>query len=89
MVTLLDRLSLAQVDLLKVDAEGYEYEVILGSPEFFRSGRARAIDLELHPKVLKSRNRPSEEILDLLESPGYRIDPRYFNLFAREQRMSS
>jgi FkbM family methyltransferase len=89
LVTLLDRLSLAHVDLLKVDVEGYEYEVILGSPEVFRSGRVRAIALEFHPAVLKSRNRPSEEIVDLLESSGYRIDPRYPNLFAREQRTPS
>lgn len=74
---LLAQQQVDRVDLLKLDVEGFEYEALLGSPALFRSGRVRAIALELHPRALLARDRAVEDILFFLKSCGYVMDLRF------------
>jgi hypothetical protein len=66
--------------LLKVDIEGYEYEAILGSQEVFRSGKIRAIALELHPGAIRKRGLDPEAIPTFLECCGYKRNVDFLNL---------
>lgn len=74
---LLDEEKLPQIDLMKMDIEGYEYEAILGSPEGFRSHRIRTIALELHTALLSRRGLNERQITAFLEDCGYRLDRRF------------
>lgn len=76
---LLDHHEIRQVDLMKVDIEGSEYEAILGSPALFRSGRIKAMALELHPAILAERNKRMADITDFLSSCGYTVDRAFGN----------
>jgi FkbM family methyltransferase len=69
---ILDEKKIGHVDLMKVDIEGAEYEVLLGSPEVFEEGRIRAIALELHPTILAARGKEVSDITDMLTRNGYR-----------------
>ena len=60
-----------RVDLLKLDVEGAEYDIILGSPDTFKSGIIKRMALEIHPKALKPEQ--IAEIRTFLNSCGYRI----------------
>ena len=66
--------------LLKLDIEGWEYEAVLGSPELFRSGRVKAIALELHPPLLALRGLDPTRITTFLAECGYRPWPHSTNL---------
>jgi FkbM family methyltransferase len=67
----LDDERLSTVDLIKIDIEGAEYEVLLGSSEIFMQGRVRAIALELHPTILEARGKNVDEITRMLTDNGY------------------
>jgi FkbM family methyltransferase len=58
--------------VMKMDIEGWEREALLGSPELLRSGRIRALVLELHPEHLRERGRSADEVTDFLATAGYR-----------------
>ena len=66
------RNSVDTCDLLKIDIEGWEYEAVLGSPDLFRSGRVKALALELHPPLLLRRGLDSAKITTFLAECGYR-----------------
>jgi FkbM family methyltransferase len=70
---------LSEVDLLKMDIEGGEYEAILASPELFVEHRIRTLALELHPTAIRKRGLEPQEIGRFLASCGYRIDHRFSN----------
>jgi FkbM family methyltransferase len=75
-----------QVDLMKMDIEGFEYEAILGSRELFRAGRIAALALELHPDAMRGRGIDPNEIVDFLQSCGYREDCSQGNtVFVRDK----
>jgi FkbM family methyltransferase len=69
----LDSNSIASVDLMKMDIEGYEYEAILGSREVFQSKRIKNLALELHTWLLKDRGLNPDEITNFLKDAGYKI----------------
>lgn len=72
---LLRKRGVAKVRLMKLDVEGYEYEVVLGAGEVFRSGMIENLILELHTDLLKRRGKPQADILDRLAEWGYRQKP--------------
>jgi FkbM family methyltransferase len=76
---LLNESDITQVDLMKVDIEGAEYEAILGSPEIFKDHRIKAIALELHPVVLERHGKSASRIESFLAEAGYRKDNQFCN----------
>lgn len=66
---------------MKVDVEGFEYEVILGSKDVFETELIRNIALELHPAILKRRGKSSDEIVQFLLAGGYHVEEGHRNLF--------
>lgn len=78
-----DQSGLRDVDLLKVDIEGFEYEAVLGSPELFRERRVRAVALELHPTILARRGLDADRILAVFRDAGYEVDARFHNCVLR------
>jgi FkbM family methyltransferase len=57
-------------DLLKIDVEGYEYEVLAGARNLLRDHKP-AISLELHLDLLERRGQSSGQIITELQSHGY------------------
>ncbi|MEU4423053.1 FkbM family methyltransferase [Actinoplanes sp. NPDC024001] len=74
LVDILDEAGVDQVALIKSDIEGFEYEMILGSPELFRDRRVRTLALELHGNHLRARGRNPDDINDFLLDCGYVLD---------------
>lgn len=70
---LLDREGLDQVDMMKVDIEGHEYEAMLGSVEVFRTHRVRSMALEFHPEMMAARGKSCDDIQVMLADCGYEI----------------
>jgi FkbM family methyltransferase len=52
---ILDDENLPHVDLMKVDIEGYEWEMIHGSLEAFSTHRVRSMAMEVHNEILQRR----------------------------------
>jgi FkbM family methyltransferase len=59
-------------DLLKIDVEGYEYEVLVGAKRLLEK-RKPPICLELHLDLLDKRGIEPRRVLAELESHGYRL----------------
>lgn len=73
-------LNVGKIKLMKIDAEGSEHEIILGSKDLFRKGVVENIALELHPDILRRRGKSEVDILSFLEESGYEENSRYENL---------
>lgn len=72
---ILDQAGIDTCDLMKIDVESWEYEAVLGSKDLFRSGRVRALALELHPPLLAARGLDPAAITRFLDDCGYREVP--------------
>jgi len=80
-ISVLDDLSLPAPSVIKIDVEGFEWEVLNGGKLTFSSDRLQAIIIELN----ESGNRygkKDDEIRFLLESYGFK--PYTYNPFNRE-----
>ena len=71
LVSIVNLLSLAKIDLIKIDVEGHEYEVIFGSKSLFQNHIVKNIALEYHPTELISRGKSVAQIDDFFLSCGY------------------
>jgi FkbM family methyltransferase len=58
-------------DFVKMDIEGFEYEVIADSAEFLKSHRIKALGLEMHPVQIAARGLDPSDMTHVLESAGY------------------
>jgi FkbM family methyltransferase len=64
--------SARQVDLVKIDVEGSEWDVLSGMRDGLASRRYAAIVLELHPALLRARRADASACVRLLQDHGYR-----------------
>ncbi len=77
--TLLGLLNIPRIKLMKIDVEGFEYEVILGSKEVFEKGLITHVALELHPSLLKRRGKNEQDVLEFLSRCGYKHNEDFTN----------
>ena len=77
---LLNQTCKGKIRLLKMDIEGFEYEAIFGSKNYFKNGFIENIALELHPSLLECRGKSSDEILNFLSDCGYIINKNFATL---------
>ncbi|MBL7933198.1 MAG: FkbM family methyltransferase [Bacteroidia bacterium] len=64
--------DLAKVDFIKIDAEGAEYEVLLGAQKTLQKHRP-VIHLALHPAALKSFGSSMHQIYHFIVSNNYEL----------------
>ena len=64
--------NLMQLDFIKIDAEGVEYDVLQGGIETFRTLKPHII-LAIHPEPIVKKGDTMEEIYDLLAAIDYKI----------------
>ena len=64
---------------MKIDIEGYEYNLVMGSPHFF--DMADNIYLELHIPFLQERGLNYREIYERIPFDRFRVRTPAFGLF--------
>ena len=64
--------SIANIDLLKIDVEGAEYQVLIGARRMFQEKRIRCCVFEFGQTTFDMGNDPNQ-IEDYLKQLGYRI----------------
>ena len=69
--------SIAKVDLLKIDTEGFEMQVLKGSDKSLAAGKISAIFAEVGFDSSDSRHVAIDEIRDFLMPYGFRITGLY------------
>jgi len=75
--------NLSKIDYLKIDVEGFEYNVLLGCYSLLKNNPPKIIQIELYANFLK-RNRTSiSEVKTYLNSLGY----VFFKLNAKEGKL--
>lgn len=70
-VVCIDEMELSQLDIVKVDVEGYEYECVKGMLETLKSRRPRIVMIELVDRHLKRFGHEVEDVVELFRSAGY------------------
>lgn len=59
-------------DVMKVDVEGFEYQVLRGASNILDSGQPETLFLEVHPAMMQDYGDSVADLLALLNSHGYR-----------------
>ncbi len=67
-----DLKSIEKIGLLKIDCEGYEYDVLAGAKDIIVRHQP-ILYLELHPGQIESFGHSTEEVIDLLQ-PYYNME---------------
>lgn len=67
---ILDGWARGNVDLMKIDVEGFELQALQGAGKHLGS-TIRRIVVEIHPGPLRALGSNEEEVIQLLESAGY------------------
>lgn len=65
--------NISKVDMLKVDVEGFEYEVFLGCKKSFKQNKIKKIICEIHSTYLKNKGIDEKTIYSLLEKNNFLI----------------
>ena len=65
--------GLDKIDMLKIDVEGFEYEVLLGCLESFKEKKIKKIICEIHPLFLEGKLIEEDEIYTLLKNHGFSL----------------
>ncbi len=63
--------AIERIDFLKIDVEGFEYEVLAGAERMLREGRIRGLIFEVSPSVLDDLGKSPGRIYDLLRDCRY------------------
>jgi FkbM family methyltransferase len=64
--------GLQQVDFIKIDVEGAEYDTIRGAAETMQKFKPACI-LAIHPKLIAAKGDRLEDIYDFAVNAGYRV----------------
>ena len=76
-VTTIDEIILSKnlnlVNLLKIDVEGFEYEVLLGCNDALKKNKIKKIIIEIHSEFLKSKGTNEDLIYMFLKERGFKI----------------
>lgn len=83
----LDRLQVVP-DLIKIDVEGYEYEVLRGARATLARHRP-TVFLELHLDLLERRGRAPADVVDQVYSAGYQFSTVNGETLTRRQLIQS
>ena len=72
---LVGRLALSKPNVIKIDVEGYEYEVLQGLDEMLSRDSCRDIFVEIHFKLLEERGKPMNpnHIISFLRNKGFSV----------------
>ena len=75
-VTTIDSIVLSNnintINLLKIDVEGFEYEVLLGCNDTLKKNKIKKIIVELHPSYLEPKGKNEELIYTFLNEHGFK-----------------
>lgn len=71
---LLEKKNIEAIDFIKIDVEGYEYEVICGMRNSLAKGKVKMVALDYHKTILESRNINPLNIHQILSQAGYITD---------------
>jgi FkbM family methyltransferase len=63
---------LSKIDLLKIDVEGFEYDVLRGAENMLKTSSIKYIQFEISKMPLESLGKSADKIFDLLHSYGYK-----------------
>ena len=76
-VTTIDEIVLSEnlnlVNLLKIDVEGFEYEVLLGCNDTLKKNKIKKIIIEIHSEFLKAKGMNEDLIYTFLKKHGFKI----------------
>jgi len=81
-----DLADVPSVALLKIDCEGFEYEVLQGAAGLIRRHRPHLV-LEVHPTQLENFGHSTEKVLDLV-APDYELEFWYFQIGRHVSKLS-
>ena len=65
--------NLNLVNLLKIDVEGFEYEVLLGCNDALKKNKIKKIIIEIHSEFLKAKGMNEDLIYTFLKKHGFKI----------------
>ena len=60
-----------QIDLLKIDTEGFEIDVLIGANKMLATGKIKAILCETALSKKNTRNTQLSSLIDLLDKENY------------------
>jgi FkbM family methyltransferase len=81
-----DLAHINKIALLKIDCEGFEYEILQGARELLKRHRP-LLFVEVHPEQLVKFGHSTRELLELL-TPDYELDFWYFQIDRHATRIS-
>ncbi len=73
-----DLAEVSEIALLKIDCEGFEYQILQGAREILKRHRP-FLFVEVHPEQLVQFGQSTQAVLDLL-TPGYDLEFWYFQI---------
>jgi len=65
--------NINKVEMLKIDVEGFEYEVLCGCKNSFKENKIKKIICEIHSLFLKKKGLDKNSIYDILKENGFSI----------------
>lgn len=65
--------KIKKVGMLKIDVEGFEYEVLCGCKDSFKQNKIKKIICEVHSSYLRAKGLDDDSIYNLLKQNGFSI----------------
>ena len=70
-----ERENLEVIDFIKIDVEGFEFEVINSMEKLFMNKSVKCIFIDYHDRILRDRGLSARHIHDLILTAGFRLTP--------------